>query len=396
MGQFAFAVAVAVVIAAVATLRRGPAIAVLASVPFVWLGALSYSLYLWHWPVYLVLTPDRTDLHGWALFGVRVAVSLALAAVSYHLVEQPIRLRRVRLPRPGVLAVAGVGAVALLVTARPPGARRQGDELGQARSGPGTGGDRSPGAHLVPAARPASPAPPCAPPAPQRPSAAGGRGGRGLGGLLAPRLLPTGDPRGDPAPDRHRHRVRDHGAGHHRTGSDARRGVRRAWRDYWTRALDGPVEPDVVLMVTGAWEIRDHWLDDEPLTPQTPEATEYVDAQLEEAYRLVRSRTPARIGALELSCAPRIEQGLGESVLASTDVARVDWFNERLRALADRHPGDVVLISINDKVCPDGRAVDKLDGVRLRYDGVHWTEEGGPQAWAWILPHLFDLAYRPS
>jgi hypothetical protein len=34
--------------------------------------------------------------------------------------------------------------------------------------------------------------------------------------------------------------------------------------------------------------------------------------------------------------------------------------------------------------------------VRLRYDGVHWTEEGATQAWAWILPHLFDLAYRPS
>ena len=170
----------------------------------------------------------------------------------------------------------------------------------------------------------------------------------------------------------------------------------RTWKDYWARALDGPLAPDVVLMVTGAWEIRDHWLDGQPITPGTPEATTYVDGQLEQAYEVIRSRTPARIGALELSCAPKIEQGVGEAVLASTDVARVDWFNERLRALAERHPGDVVVLSINDQVCPGGKAVDKLDGVRLRYDGVHWTEQGAPQAWGWILPQVFDLAYRPS
>jgi hypothetical protein len=390
VGQFAFAVAVAVVIAAVATLRRGPAIAVLASVPFVWLGALSYSLYLWHWPVYLVLTPDRTDLHGWTLFAVRVAVSLAMATVSYHLVEQPIRLRRVQLPRPGVLAVAGVGAVALLVTAATAGAP-SGDEL-QARSGPAPVVTAPP----VPTSFPPLDLPPGAtlpPPAPSDRPLRVGVVGDSVGFSLdyyrpqIPEVTPlqTGTVIGCGimAP-----------ATIERDQTPAEACV--AWRDYWTRALDGPVEPDVVLMVTGAWEIRDHWLDDEPLTPRTPEATEYVDVQLEEAYRLVRSRTPARIAALELSCAPRIEQGLGESVLASTDVARVDWFNDRLRALAERHPGDVVVISINDQVCPDGEAVDKLDGVRLRYDGVHWTEEGGPQAWAWILPHLFDLAYRPS
>ncbi|MBX3284663.1 MAG: acyltransferase [Actinobacteria bacterium] len=390
LGQLAFAVAVGVVIAAAATVRRGPAIAVLSSVPFVWLGAISYSLYLWHWPVYLVLTPDRTGLHDWVLFAVRVAVSVAMALVSYHLVEQPIRLRRVNLPRPGVLAVAGVGAVALLITAATAGAPA-GDQLVQ-RTGPAptvtTPGIPTtfqdlglpPGATLPPAA-------PTDRPLrlavvgdsvgfsldyyrPKIPNVTSTDTGTVIGcGIMAPAA----------------------------TGPDTQPSEAcSTWKDYWLRALDGAIEPDVVLMVTGAWEIRDHWLNGTKLTPNTPEATTYVDGQLEQALALIREHTQARVGALELSCAPRIEQGVGEEVLASTDVSRVDWFNDRLRALADRHPGEVVLLDINDHVCPNGEPVDKLDGVRLRYDGVHWTEQGAPKAWSWLLPELLDLAYRPS
>ncbi len=390
LGQLGFAIAVAVVIAAAATLRRGPAIAVLSSAPFVWLGAISYSLYLWHWPVYLVLTPDRTGLHGLVLFALRVAVSLGMALVSYHLVEQPIRLRRVSLPRPSVLAVAGVVAVALLLTAATAGAP-SGDQL-EARRGPAPV-VTTPGVPTTFRSLDLPAGVTLPPPAPT---------GRPL------RLAMVGDSVGFSL-DYYRPRIPD--VVSTETGTVIGCGIMAPavtspgatasedctkWKEAWLRALDGPVEPDVVLMVTGAWEIRDHWLDGNALTPRTPKATAYVDGQLEQAYELIRSHTPARIGALELSCAPRIEQGVGEELLASTDVARVDWFNQRLAALADRHPGEVVVLSINDHVCPDGKAVDKLDGVRLRYDGVHWNEEGAPKAWAWILPKLFDLAYRPS
>jgi hypothetical protein len=54
---------------------------------------LSYGLYLWHWPVYALLSAQRTGMSGWPLFGVRVAVSFAAAAVSKRLVEDPIRFR---------------------------------------------------------------------------------------------------------------------------------------------------------------------------------------------------------------------------------------------------------------------------------------------------------------
>ena len=168
------------------------------------------------------------------------------------------------------------------------------------------------------------------------------------------------------------------------------------WKQTWTKALSETPGPDVVLMVTGAWEIQTHWLDGKELVPGTDEAAAYVDGQLDQAVEVIRAKTPARIGALQLACAPVIDRGVGQPPVASSHLDLVHWFNERLDALAERHPGDVVILSINDRVCPDDHPVDKLGGVRLRSDGVHWTEEGALQAWTWLLPEVFDLAYRPS
>jgi peptidoglycan/LPS O-acetylase OafA/YrhL len=49
--------------------------------PLQWLGRVSYSLYLWHWPVLMLGGPR----------GVLVVVSLGVAVLSYVLVERPIR-----------------------------------------------------------------------------------------------------------------------------------------------------------------------------------------------------------------------------------------------------------------------------------------------------------------
>jgi hypothetical protein len=52
---------------------------------------ISYGVYLWHWPLFVVLNPDRVHLTGGWLFLVRIAVTLAVAIASYFLIERPIR-----------------------------------------------------------------------------------------------------------------------------------------------------------------------------------------------------------------------------------------------------------------------------------------------------------------
>lgn len=59
--------------------------------PLVWVGVMSYGLYLWHWPVFVALSAERTELDGIGLFVVRIVVSTACAVASYHVVENPIR-----------------------------------------------------------------------------------------------------------------------------------------------------------------------------------------------------------------------------------------------------------------------------------------------------------------
>ena len=59
--------------------------------PIVWLGKLSYPLYLWHWPVVIAfkLTPAGFEAAG-SKFAAAV-VSLALAVFSYEVLEKPFR-----------------------------------------------------------------------------------------------------------------------------------------------------------------------------------------------------------------------------------------------------------------------------------------------------------------
>ncbi len=90
----------------------GPVRRALAIEPLRLLGLISYGVYLVHWPIFLVLDGQRTGLDRVPLFGVRLAVTLAVATVSYFLLELPIR-RGWSLPRVPMAAVAG-GAVVLV------------------------------------------------------------------------------------------------------------------------------------------------------------------------------------------------------------------------------------------------------------------------------------------
>lgn len=58
-----------------------------------WIGIRSYGIYLWHFPIFMVTRPglDQDLLSGYPLLIVRVAITFAIAEVSFRYVEQPIR-----------------------------------------------------------------------------------------------------------------------------------------------------------------------------------------------------------------------------------------------------------------------------------------------------------------
>jgi peptidoglycan/LPS O-acetylase OafA/YrhL len=83
--------AVASVAVIVGALQAGPLARLLSLGPLVWLGRISYGVYLLHWPVFLWLTPARVGWGQWPLFGLRMSVTLVAAVVMFRLVETPVR-----------------------------------------------------------------------------------------------------------------------------------------------------------------------------------------------------------------------------------------------------------------------------------------------------------------
>ncbi len=85
--------------------------------PLRWAGAISYGLYVWHWPVYVVLTQERAHLYGAWLTALRLLVTFVIAIVSYRWLEQPIRHRGVFFGRPAIVVPLAVSGAALLILA---------------------------------------------------------------------------------------------------------------------------------------------------------------------------------------------------------------------------------------------------------------------------------------
>lgn len=94
--------------------RGGPAL-LLTLAPIRWLGRISYSLYLWHWPL-LVLVPLAVgaELDTYARLGL-VAVAVAISAVSWAAIEEPFRRGfPLMTRRPGRTVAVGLASVLLI------------------------------------------------------------------------------------------------------------------------------------------------------------------------------------------------------------------------------------------------------------------------------------------
>lgn len=383
-GLLLLATAVALVIAS-ALHERSPLRPVLQWRPLVLIGLISYSLYLWHWPIYLVLTPSRTGLAGTELFVTRLVVATVVAAASYLLVEQPIRGAAPSGLRLVALLVAGATVAGLAVMAGTRGAVSVDDPL-QARTQ--SRSVVSPRAPAPDASVPDSVATPGARPlrpprvfvvgdsvaltiTPGIERVGGDRIVLGNNTVLGCGLVP-GELVGDQRPTSNTERC-------------------AAWRAQW-QADVVRFQPDALVLFSGIWDAYDHEADGRRYTFGTRAYAAWYEAQMQAIIDAV----PPSVTSIVLLSNPcyRAVNELGTSHANSHvfDTEQLAWFNGLIRRVSATNPGRVRLVDLHRAACPNGRYVGESGGTVLRYDGVHFTSEGADVIAAALVPELLEAA----
>ncbi len=331
--------------------------------PITKVGLVSYGVYLWHWPIFVAITPERTHLGAAAVSAIRLAATAAVSLASYRWLEQPIRKRGIPWGRPAFVVPAAFAgaAAALLVGTR--GARDPEPEAIRALPAGGVPegstkilvlgdsvavalGDRM--RFVQGTVPPGSP--------PYRPFVVA----RGIGDCsILHDQLPTRSLN---------NRAHDGG------DCDA----------HWAHDAD-EVRPEVTLIVLGGGfyapvQIDARW--------QKPCAAGWRAAYVAELRRNL-ILLGGRGGRIFLTLVP---YPVGNWA-ASTPHALVDCFNDTLREAAAPVPG-VQVLDLVGKLCPGGACTLTSQGAPIRPDGLHFDGLGGEEIARWVLGELRAAALR--
>lgn len=106
----------AALIIASRTLGKNVISHILATRPFVFIGLISYSMYLWHWPLISFLHYSRVEITTEVALGV-LATSIILGFLSWHFIEQTFRHNNEPQARGFKVATAMAGLVAIAAPA---------------------------------------------------------------------------------------------------------------------------------------------------------------------------------------------------------------------------------------------------------------------------------------
>jgi peptidoglycan/LPS O-acetylase OafA/YrhL len=419
--------------------------------PLVAVGRRSYGLYLWHWPVFVVLDATSADIGRVALATV---VSIVLSEASYRLVEQPLRhgalgrwwQQRRQGGEPRWAPVAGATALVVLLgawyvrvepydvavggpdvafvlpaetTPGGPGASGAGPDTTTPRGGesvgaptrtrdgtlvpgpaanarPSDAGSAPPASDVgtpttssVPASGPSATSPEEPPPSPSAdlPVVVAVVGDSQARSLAL--NLPSGIEDTFTIVDGSLNGCSVHSAGR----ASSSRGVSTAfercgdWLGTWSRAAS---RADVALVVLGAWDVLDLTLD----------GTEHVfgSGSFDAVLRRDLGRGLDAIAAagahaalLEVACMrPQDVEGAGVPALPERgDDARVDHLNALFREVAAARPGAVTFVEGPDAWCDD-EAVSR--DLAHRWDGVHVYRPGADLIYRTIAADLLRLA----
>lgn len=367
------AIAAVLVVAPVALDATSPVARVLAWRPLVWLGAISYGVYLWHWPIFLALNGERTGWSGWPLFAVRCAATIAVATASWWLLEQPIRRwRPVIVPMLPLAGATAATAAVVTMTVLPVNVKPvEPDPIG------------IDSAALI---------------APERPVEV-----KSPSGQLAPgtkRVAVFGDSVAwtlmrylPPTPGLSFTNYTTIGCGVARGGPYRYAGETLNqkpecddWPARWSQRINHD-RPDVVLLIIGRWEIVDRVNEGDWTHIGDDGYDAYLRGELQRALDILTS-TGARVVVTTEPYNRRGERADG-SLYPEDQPVRADRWNTLLRNVVGMRP-NVTVLDLNKKLGPNGYYTNKVDGIKMRMDGVHPT----PEAVKWLTPWLTDALKR--
>ena len=356
------------VLAAAAHPRRGPIAVAFSIAPLRWLGFVSYGLYLWHWPVFVWLSPVRTGLDGWGLTGVRVAVSLVFAVVSYTMVEMPIRRGALRGRRIQVAAPVAVAVTLIVVAIATAGAVRL----------PTTEDTVASGEELVASS-------PSVAPTAERILVVGDSVAYSLGvqfdaleiggtfasfnaGVIACQI---------PRSDRHRAPFGTPDDPEPVTETPA---ICRDWPSRWSSQL-AAVQPDEVLLALGFPAVADVEVDGMWYNVCEPEWRDYFRSEMGAALDLLES-TCATVSVALVAPPPTPD------IFPSKWIGAVECLNSVLRTVVAASPAHRRTIDLASYICPHGRCKTELGGHPLREDWVHYDGESGRIVARWLVDQM--------
>jgi peptidoglycan/LPS O-acetylase OafA/YrhL len=359
-GFLVFALLCAVIVAVLVSMPEARISRVLRIPALVAIGVRSYSLYLWHWPVRVFVTPS-SGLHGAALFFVRLAISVVLAEISYRLIEQPFRVgalsqkwgSRGALTYFGVLTVVAAG---LVMTVASP------DPLPPSSLAQGNGGPSGSSQLRVDLFGDST-------------GLVFGLGGRSASDQLA--LSVGGDAQ--------------LGCGlvqaGHVTGGQVVKSPSYCgeWATRWRAAMRNDPGARLAVMA-GAWEVFDQKTASGVVRFGTPAWTDLITTSTRRALDVLTAdgRT---VYLFEVPC---YGAGDGTNTLLTErgDPKRVDAVNAIFAKVAREVP-HVEIVHWRTLVCPGGHRAETVNGVDLFLaDQQHLTNAGAVEVWKWWLPQL--------
>lgn len=154
------------------------------------------------------------------------------------------------------------------------------------------------------------------------------------------------------------------------------------WPARWSAQVNRD-QPDVALLIVGRWETVDRVNEGRWTHIGDPTFDAYLNAELQRALSIVGS-TGVRVMVTTVPYSRGGEKPDGR-LYPEDQPERVNKWNAMLHNAISQH-SNVGMIDLNKKLCPDGVYTAKVDGIKVRSDGVHLTQEGVK----WLIPWLED------